>query len=137
MPEINTLLIIATACAVALILAWSRLGNRQHRKVRLLQQLRQSKRYWGVTIRNGKCAAARKLAGQKFALNVAPSLPLADCRSLHCTCRYTGLVERRKRKRRTGQDRRLLLRFNGQQADRRSLVERRARFHDKREDKAG
>lgn len=137
MPENNTLLIIATACAIAATLAWPRLRNRQNRKSRLMQQLRQSKRYWGVTIRNGRCAAARKLAGTRFHLDVAPSLPLEGCRSLHCTCRYTGLVERRKRKRRSGQDRRLILRFNAQQPDRRSAVERRRRFYNMREDQTG
>lgn len=137
MPEINTLLIIAAACVVAATLAWPRFRSRPNRKTRALQQLRQSKRYWGVTIRNGRCAAARKLAGTKFHLDVAPSLPLEGCRSLHCTCRYTGLVERRRRKRRTGQDRRLMLRFNAQQADRRSALERRRRSCNLWEDQAG
>jgi hypothetical protein len=137
MPEFNTLLIALSAIAVATGLAWPRLRNRQSRKDRLLQQLRQSKRYWGVTIRNGKCAAVRKLAGKKYPLDAAPSLPVEGCRSLHCTCSYTGLLERRRRKRRSGLDRRLVLRFGDQHADRRSPVERRRRFYNLWDDQAG
>jgi hypothetical protein len=137
MPEVDTLLIAITAFAAVTGLAWPRFRGRQSRKDRLLQQLRQSKRYWGVTIRNGKCAAARRLAGSKFPLDEAPRLPVEGCRSLHCTCSYTGLVERRRRKRRSGLDRRLVVRFNALHPDRRLTGERRRRFYNRWGDQTG
>ena len=136
----DPVILLLGAAAVAAV-AWFvlRQTGKGHinRKARLLRKLSQGRRYWGVTIRNAKCAAARQLSGRKFALDVAPSLPVEGCRSLHCTCSYSGLVERRKRERRLFSDRRQQVRFDAEHPERRRQPERRRRFYSKWEDPAG
>ncbi|MBN8441135.1 MAG: hypothetical protein J0M28_05445 [Thauera sp.] len=46
------------------------------------------------------CLAARKVQGQRFLADEAPSLPLAGCTALQCTCVYAHFDDRRHRVRR-------------------------------------
>lgn len=57
----------------------------------------QSTSYHAVSIQTGPqaCAAAKELRGQKFLSNDAPQLPLADCSSGNCQCRFTHHTDRR------------------------------------------
>lgn len=133
---VNLLLVVAAVAIAWLVLR--QMGKRHiNRKARLLRKLSQSRRYWGVTISKTKCAAARRLSGRKFALDVAPALPVEGCRSLHCTCSYSGLVERRKRERRLFRDRRQQVRFDAEHPERRRQGDRRQRFFGKWQDPAG
>jgi len=43
------------------------------------------------------CAAVEELAGKRFLAEQAPRLPLANCDSLHCQCRYVRHEDRRER----------------------------------------
>jgi hypothetical protein len=55
-----------------------------------------------VTIATGPraCAAARALGDRRFLSRDAPVLPLKDCDSAECTCRYEHFEDRRKGPRR-------------------------------------
>lgn len=46
------------------------------------------------------CAEARALSGQRFLSRDAPSLPLKNCGSAQCDCRYGHYDDRRKGNRR-------------------------------------
>jgi hypothetical protein len=46
------------------------------------------------------CMAARKLEGHRFLSRDAPPLPLKNCDSKECTCRYEHFDDRRKGPRR-------------------------------------
>lgn len=134
---VTLLLVAASVITVAWLFLWKKGTVRINRKARLLKKLTRSRRYWGVTIRNARCAAARQLSSRKFALDAAPALPVEGCRSLHCTCSYSGLVERRKRERRLFSDRRQQVRFDAEHPERRRQSDRRRRFYSKWEDPAG
>lgn len=137
MPSTATLILVAVLALVTGWIVWQRTGHRQvNRKAVALKKLRQSRRYWGVTIYNPRCTAARRLSGRNFPLDVAPVLPVEGCRSLHCTCSYNGLPERRRRQRRLLRDRRLEVRFDGKHPERRK-GDRRKRFYTPWIDPAG
>jgi len=55
-------------------------------------------RFHAVTIAPGArpCAQARALAGKRFLSREAPTLPLKDCGSPQCECRYEHHDDRRK-----------------------------------------
>ena len=57
----------------------------------------QSTSYHAVSIQPGPqaCAAAKELRGRKFLSHEAPQLPLADCSSGYCQCRFTHHTDRR------------------------------------------
>jgi hypothetical protein len=90
-----------------------------------LARLRREGRYRGVTIRPGKCVAARKYSGQIFSFDNAPRLPLPGCSERRCTCRYQGVLEHRRRVRRMEHDRREDIRFETDHNDRRGPRDRR------------
>ncbi|MGD2111931.1 MAG: hypothetical protein PVI50_01005 [Gammaproteobacteria bacterium] len=129
MPETNILL-LAGAAAVAIVLLVSprprhirqRAGNA---KGGALKKLRHSGEYRAVTIRQGKCAAARQSLGRHYRFEEAPSLPFSGCTALFCSCCYQGLRERRKHQRRVARDRREAVRFDSAHPQRRSNGERR------------
>jgi hypothetical protein len=54
--------------------------------------------YHAVEVVPGRdaCPEAQALQGQRFLSREAPSLPLAGCGSLQCTCRYEHHEDRRK-----------------------------------------
>jgi len=60
-----------------------------------LQQMRESRQFWAVTIEQAGCSQSRALAGKRFTLESAPKLPLEGCNAVQCTCTYKGLEERR------------------------------------------
>ena len=43
----------------------------------------------------GACEAVRRLKGQTFLTDQAPLVPLADCGSDHCACKYRRVEDRR------------------------------------------
>lgn len=51
----------------------------------------------GVSVVPGlvPCQAARELRNHRFLIGQAPTLPLADCTSKHCTCRLRQFPDRR------------------------------------------
>jgi hypothetical protein len=49
------------------------------------------------------CPAAREMDGHRFLSREAPSLPLKDCDSGVCTCRYEHFDDRRKGARRANE----------------------------------
>ena len=53
--------------------------------------------FHAVTIVSGRhaCTAARTLAGKRFLSSEAPILPLKDCNSEECECRYEHHEDRR------------------------------------------
>ena len=59
--------------------------------------------YHAVSIKyaTNACEAAKALSGRRFLSNAAPRLPLPDCDSLECRCRFAHHDDRR-----TGKDRR-------------------------------
>lgn len=86
-------------------------------------------RFWGkqlvVPNPDDACLSARVLNGQSFAINKVPKLPLKDCGSVNCACRFEALVDRRADpERRCGLDRRDLIRFEDRK-DRRHDHDRR------------
>jgi hypothetical protein len=56
-----------------------------------------SRQYHSVSIKAGlhQCAAVRKLDGIRIISTEAPSLPLPDCDSVECSCRYEHHDDRR------------------------------------------
>ncbi len=53
------------------------------------------------------CHAARALKGQRFLAGDAPRLPLPDCDSAACTCRYQHFEDRRMEVRRASDEHRV------------------------------
>lgn len=130
LTEPVVLLLIAAVIVVVVSLAWSAKAPRQgNKKAKNLARLRSSGQYWGVSIRNGNCAASKRMCGRGFRLSDAPTLPMPGCRSLRCACSYTGLRERRKKERRRNPDRRSELRLGSAQPERRQQRDRRGSFH--------
>jgi len=60
-------------------------------------------RYHAVSIKFGSnaCAAAKKMAGERFLAGQAPQIPLPGCTSVNCECRFVHHDDRR-----VGRDRR-------------------------------
>lgn len=87
-----------------------------------------SGRFHAVSIRfgSGACAASRALHGRRFLADTAPPLPLSDCDSDDCQCRFVHFADRRN-----GDDRRRPFQrgFGGSSTrrdqDRRKLADRR------------
>lgn len=130
LTEPVVLLLIAAVIIVFISLLLPRKKHRQgNKKSGQLKRLRQGGRYWGVTIRNGNCAGAKRLIGKKFRLSEAPSLPMPGCHSMRCPCSYTGLRERRNSERRSSPDRRAEVRLGSPQLERRRMRDRRGSFH--------
>jgi hypothetical protein len=48
-----------------------------------------------VRCTGSSCEAAKALKGQRFLAKEAPGLPLRDCSSAHCTCKYAHHFDRR------------------------------------------
>jgi len=119
--------LVALAAFAVLVLPRPRRdpGRSPGRKSGRLLQLRRSGCYRGVTLRPGPCAAVRRIMGRHFGFDEAPSLPLAGCQAVHCSCSYQGLPEHRKYPRRHARDRRETVRFDTSHPQRRSNRERR------------
>ena len=62
--------------------------------------IRKSTPFHAVSIEPGPyaCAAAEELRGEKFLSADAPLLPLPDCTSDNCECRFVHFSDRRARK---------------------------------------
>ena len=130
LTEPVVLLLIAAVIIAFISLLLPRKKHRQgNKKSGQLKRLSQGGSYWGVTIRNGNCAGAKRLIGKKFRLSEAPALPMPGCRSMRCPCSYTGLRERRTSERRSSPDRRSELRLGSPQPERRRMRDRRGSFH--------
>jgi hypothetical protein len=72
-----------------------------------LHRLRQSARFWGVSVES-HCGASSHLAGRRFPFESVPDLPVAGCQKRDCQCRLIGLPDRRSPgDRRMAMDRRL------------------------------
>jgi hypothetical protein len=127
MPDITvTLLIIVTPLAGLAWYAWTLSGACQRRKKSaLLEKLRSSNRFRGITIRNGKCTAVRHFTGNFYHFSEAPALPVEGCKALRCSCVYAGLNNRRYQSRRGGRDHRSAIRLEADHPDRRERKDRR------------
>ena len=126
MPDIITLLILALPVAGLAWFAWTCTTAYQRRKkIDSLEKLRLSKRYRGITIRNGNCAAVRRVTGRFFTLDKVPELPVKGCKALRCSCVYAGLNNRRYQDRRGEADPRSAVRFEEEHSDRREPKDRR------------
>ena len=93
---------------VGLLIAWyffrqglDRPEERQDR--RISRSPKDTSKYHAVSIKAGaySCAAANKVAGQRFLAAEAPSLPLPDCDATDCECHFLHHNDRR-----AGKDRR-------------------------------
>jgi len=90
------------------------------------EKLRKNEIFWGASITQAGCEAARELVGQEFSFDNAPELPVEGCSEAICTCRLRGITSRRKQHRRTHEDRRNTVRFDKDSSDRRSRKDRRS-----------
>jgi hypothetical protein len=126
MTDIVTLMIFGIPLAGLAWFAWTCTGPYQRRKkTASLEKLRLSKRYRGITIRNGNCKAVRRITGRFFTLEDVPDLPVEGCRALRCSCVYAGLNNRRYKDRREGVDPRSGIRFDIEHPERREQTDRR------------
>ena len=91
-----------------------------------LEKLHKNELFWGASITQAGCEAARELVGHEFSFEHAPELPVEGCSEAICTCRIQGLTSRRKQHRRTHDDRREAVRFDKSGSDRRSRKDRRS-----------
>jgi len=128
-------ILIAIAILAAIVLTRIRRGTGSHDKSGELNKLRRSGSFWGVRIQPGKCAAIRPFAGRRFTFEEAPDLPLPGCKAWRCSCTYIGVPERRRDERRIHNDRRDVVRIDGEHIERRSFRGRR-RGHKARKDPA-
>ena len=88
-----------------------------------LNKLQQTGRFWGVSVES-HCRASSSLAGRQFAFDSPPFLPVDGCTEARCHCCLRGLPDRRKRRdRRSADDRRVILRMES--GERRSQRPRR------------
>ncbi len=90
-----------------------------------LEKLESNSMFWGVEIGQAGCEAAHALLGQQYTFDEAPQLPLEGCSSAMCTCQFKGLKDHRGRHRRKSGERRVEVRFDSKDADRRTRKERR------------
>jgi hypothetical protein len=126
MLDISTLLIIATTVAGLAWYAWTLTTSYQRsRKSALLEKLRSSNRYRGITIRNGNCPTVHDFTGNFYRFEDAPVLPVEGCKKLRCTCVYAGVNNRRSSERRSKDDHRTSIRFETERSDRRQQQDRR------------
>ncbi len=127
MPDITvTLLIIVTPVAALAWYAWTLSGSCQRRKKSaLLEKLRNSNRFRGITIRNGKCTAVLHFTGSFYSFEEAPALPVEGCKALRCSCVYAGVNNRRYQARRNGRNHRSAVRLETDNPDRRQGKDRR------------
>ncbi len=79
-----------------------------------------------VHYRRDACEAVRRLAGKRFLLKEAPSLPLHGCTAEHCRCGYVHHPDRR-----SGEERRSGLRSLYGMPIRDRRMGRGRRWHDK------
>jgi len=108
-----------------------RLPERPHRPRHSvdLARLERSGGFRGVRI-DSRCPATASLAKREFPFGAVPSLPVPGCDAPYCECAYAGLPERRSlRDRRSGSDRRSVVRAQGQ--ERRSQRSRRRSDNDR------
>ncbi|MGH8122271.1 MAG: hypothetical protein ACREPT_05820 [Rudaea sp.] len=70
------------------------------------------------------CDLARHQAGKTFEAASAPPVPLPGCSRADCRCHYERVVDRRRGERRTGEDRREVIRYQIE-GDRRKNPDRR------------
>ena len=125
----------AIAILAAIVVTRIKRGTGSHDKSGELNKLRRSGSFWGVRIQPGKCAAIRPFAGRRFTFEEAPNLPLPGCKAWRCSCTYIGVPERRRDERRIHNDRRDVVRIDGEHIERRSFRGRR-RGHKARKDPA-
>jgi len=126
MLDISTLLIIAVFMAGLAWYAWTLTASYQRsRKSALLEKLRSSNRYRGISIRNGGCPAVQQITGSFYRFDDAPGLPVEGCKKLRCTCVYTGINNRRNNERRSNEDLRSSVRFDTESSERRQRKDRR------------
>jgi hypothetical protein len=123
------LLIAAVIIAFITLMLPGKARRPGNKKAKYLARLRNNGLYWGVTIRNGSCHAAKRMSGRRFRVAEAPPLPVPGCKSMRCSCTYTGLRERRSKERRSNQDRRSETRLGSAQLERRNMRDRRSSFH--------
>jgi hypothetical protein len=90
-----------------------------------LEKLKNNPRFWGVEMGQPGCEAAIALLGRQYTFEEAPRLPLEGCDAAMCTCQFKGLVNRRVQQRRKQQERRVEVRFEKDNPDRRSRKDRR------------
>jgi hypothetical protein len=90
-----------------------------------LDKLESNSMFWGVEIGQAGCEAAHALLGQQYTFAEAPQLPLEGCSSAMCTCQFKGLKDHRSQHRRKSGVRRVEVRFDDKDADRRARKERR------------
>jgi hypothetical protein len=79
-----------------------------------------------IPVSASACERARRLAGRTLEVADAPKLPLRDCGRMDCQCRYSPVVDRRRKGRRDKQDRREDIRFE-KKSTRRDAPDRRKR----------
>ena len=127
--------LIAIAILAAIVLTGIRRGTGSRDKSGELNKLCRSGSFWGVRIQPGKCASIRPFAGRRFTFEEAPDLPLPGCKAWRCSCTYIGVPERRRDERRIHNDRRDVVRIDGEHIERRSFRGRR-RGHKARKDPA-
>ena len=89
--------------AAVLLIVW--LFVRHRSKTEEMQEpasLRDTSRtaFHAVSIKfdSNACAAAKEMEGRRFLSNAAPRLPLPDCHSLDCRCRFLHHKDRRANK---------------------------------------
>jgi hypothetical protein len=95
-----------------------------------LKAIRASEKFWGIAIETREdshaCKAVRKITDQAYQTFEVPMLPLAECDSINCRCRYYGLPDLRKSERRKATvDRRESIRYEPSKDNRRSKEDRR------------
>jgi len=90
-----------------------------------LEKLKANSMFWGVEIGQAGCEAAQALLGQQYTFDEAPQLPLQGCDSAMCSCQYKGLKDHRSEHRRKSGERRVEVRFDNKNPDRRSRKDRR------------
>jgi len=106
------------------------------KKSALLEKLRNSKRYRGITIRNGNCQAVCRFTGVFYHFEEVPELPVEGCKALRCNCVYVGINNRRYQARRSGSGPRLSVRYEPDHPDRRQKKDRRKNNNIKWQDPA-
>jgi hypothetical protein len=90
-----------------------------------LEKLKANSMFWGVEIGQAGCQAAQALLGRQYTFDEAPQLPLQGCDSAMCSCQYKGLKDHRSKHRRKSGERRVEVRFDNENPDRRSRKDRR------------
>ena len=97
--------IIAIALLIGLLVFVRRRTARENVRPDIQQNpmAAQSTKFHAVSIKYSPnaCQAARDMEGRRFLSSAAPRLPLAECDSLECSCKFVHHKDRR-----TGKDRR-------------------------------